>query len=109
MESHSQHEVQEGINRGLIIDALSFEGFSNDKIATEHPFKKKILIFHKGNNNWKYKPSYSEVIKDFSENKNVISFQDSKFPKCLPKGVNAHDSYHPPNSMVEVMILIYKW
>lgn len=53
--------------------------------------------------------SYFEVIKeDFSENKNAISFQDSKFPKCLPKGVNAHDSYYPPNSTVAAKILIYK-
>lgn len=51
MESQNQHEVQEGINTGLIIDAISFGEFLNDKIATEHPSKKKILIFHKDNNN----------------------------------------------------------
>lgn len=51
MESQNQYEVQEGSIRGLIIDAISFGEFSNDKIDTEHLSKKRILIFHKDNNN----------------------------------------------------------
>lgn len=54
MESQNQHEVQEGINRGLIIDAINFGDFSNDEIATEHPSKKKIFIFHKDNTNCRH-------------------------------------------------------
>lgn len=39
-ESQNQREIQEGIDGGPIIDAISFGGFLNDEIATEHPFKK---------------------------------------------------------------------
>lgn len=51
MELQNQREVQEGIHGRLIIDAINFGVFLNDKIATEQPSRKKILIFHKDNNN----------------------------------------------------------